>query len=455
MKRFSLAQLRTKESDLYRRVEDLRYTLYLHHHSPLYQLYKMHAELMSDIVSLIRKKDITTRQQTKVHLYLASIARLEQTLTFLQRLENSPYMTLLRMVREIKWSVSAIWYRTLSLLKGKFKSGLQASQTVFIIFGATPYSKEQSRGVQIAHALAERAKVVYIEPEFQTGYKPGFTTLPVLPTLDLVRLKKIKQGVDKSIIHCLKMFRKKGKIVRLIAMHPSWEHHLSRLKMPILYDRPHLHSALPSRKSHTIMAPHSKLGSLVVPNGVNMQAFSDASKTIQTCDVGLCWIKKPVIGYIGEMDGRIDEHAIGQVAKAFPKATVVLVGNTNYRPVIAVSEQHENIFPVGEQPYKNLSLYLQSFDILILPLKPTCKYPLTHESLPILLSSGKPIVAMTPFSVSKKWRTMLYVAKNHVTILSQVKRALDESKKSKKRKLRIAQARRMKWDVRKLLTLDS
>jgi glycosyltransferase involved in cell wall biosynthesis len=199
------------------------------------------------------------------------------------------------------------------------------------------------------------------------------------------------------------------------------------------------------------MAPHKKLGSIVVPNGVDMGAFADASKTIQTCDVGLCWIKKPVIGYIGDMDERIDEHAVGAIAKAFPKATVVLVGNTNYRPVIAVSEQHDNIFPVVEQPYKNLSLYLQSFDILILPLKTTCKFPLTHESLPILLSSGKPIVASLTSQVGPRWKRLLYSAKNHTALITQVKRALAESKKSKKRALRIAQARKMRWNVTPLL----
>lgn len=455
MKRFSLSQLRKKESELYRRVEDLRYTLYLHHHSPLYQLYKMHAEFIQDITRLFKKKTPAQSRLSEKQKLQQSIHHLNGQLVLLMRLERSPYMMLIQALREIKWSLSALWYRIRSFnTKLTDKLALQSHST-YVIFGSCTYTKEQSRGVQIARALAARTQVVYVEPEFQSGYKPGFTTLPILPTLTVVRLKKNKQGIGTSLTKCIRTYRKKGESLRIIAMSPSWEPHLKKVRYPIVYDRPHSHISLPSRKATHSMAPHKKMGAIVVPNGVEMGAFADASKTIQTCDVGLCWIKKPVIGYIGDMDERIDEHAIGAIAKAFPKATVVLVGNTNYRPVIAVSEQHENIFPVGEQPYKNLSLYLQSFDILILPIKATCKFPLTHESLPMLLSSGKPIVTIATNAVAKSWKKILYLAKNHTTLIKEVKRALAESKKSKKRALRISQARKMRWDVNNILTLDS
>lgn len=454
MKRFSLTKLRNKENELYRRVEDLRYTLYLHHHSPLYQLYKMHTELLSDIQSVFIKRKSVPKRLTQLQQRQVSIAHLTRQLTILTKLENSPYMVGIRILREMKWNITAFFFRLRALSSGSQNKIIDSKKT-FIILGRCSFSKTQGRGVQIALALSKHHQTIYIEPEFRSGYKPGFAVLPISSTLSVIQLKKTRKGVTSSLSTVVSEWKHRSVAVHILAFDSLWQSHLLRFHYPILYDRTHDVDKLSLSKHRFALGPHKKLAPVVVPNGVEMTAFTDASKTIQTCDVGLCWIKKPVIGYIGEMDERIDEHAISEVAKAFPKATVVLVGNTNYRPVIAVSEQHENIFPVGEQPYKNLSLYLQSFDILILPLKPTCKYPLTHESLPILLSSGKPIVAVATAQVAKGWRNMLYIAQNHATLISQVKRALAESKKSKKRMLRIAQARRMKWDVRKLLTLDS
>jgi len=452
MKRISLIKLRNKESELYRRVEDLRYVLYLHHHSPLYQLYKMHAELLSDIQSVFIKRKIVPKRLTQLQQRQVSITRLTRQLTILTKLANSPYMVGIHILREMKWNITAFFFWLRALSSGSQNKIIDSKKT-FIILGRCLFSKSQGRGVQIALALSKHHHTIYIEPEFRSGYKPGFASLPISSTLSVVQLKKTRKGVTSSFSAVVSEGKHRSGTVHILAFDSLWQPHLSRFRHPVLYDRAHDMHKLSTSKHNYVLAPHKKLGSIVVPNGVDMQAFSDASKTIQTCDVGLCWIKKPVIGYIGEMDERIDEHAISEVAKAFPKATVVLVGNTNYRPVIAVSEQHENIFPVGEQPYKNLSLYLQSFDILILPLKQTRKYPFTHESLPILLSSGKPLVTVATAQVAKSWRNMLYIAQNHVTLISQVKRALAESKKSKKRKLRIAQARKMKWDVRRLLEL--
>jgi glycosyltransferase involved in cell wall biosynthesis len=317
------------------------------------------------------------------------------------------------------------------------------------VWGAKPYSESHTRSVSIAEQLAKKHQVIYIEPQMRNGYKPGYASLPVKPALTVVQLKQIKKSVVQSLTLLLKSYKKNH--LRFLVMNPEWLPYIKHLKQPLYVDRAHELVKIPHDKRYVTVAPHKKLGRFVIPNGCDMDLLKDASNTVETCDVGLCWIKRPVIGYIGDMDERIDEELIGKVAAAFPHATIVLVGNTNYRPVIAVSEKHDNIFPVGQQPSHKLSLYLQSFDMLILPTRPTLSHSLTHESLPLFLASGKPIVCMGTNSVGKGLRNSVYLAKNHTSFVFQVEKALKESKKSKKRLQRVKMAQKLQWNVASLL----
>ena len=159
-----------------------------------------------------------------------------------------------------------------------------------------------------------------------------------------------------------------------------------------------------------------------------------------------------LIEVIGTLDERIDEILLGKLANSFPSSSIVLVGNTDYRPVIEVAEKYVNIFPVGKQPYKKLPLYLQSFDILITPYKLFPNGFTDHPEMPLYLASGKPIVVTANNEVKNNpLKQSLYLPTSHIEWTDAVAEALNEKKRSKKKLIRINAAKKLKWKIPKLL----
>lgn len=471
MKKHSLVRLIEQEKLLYLEVEQLRYSLYLHDSSVIFEILSAFYFAGQDIARLFQRKK--TIPQKPLAIKKRSIASLLRKKRFLLFLRSTPYAWILAL---LSWSKNV-----LSSLHMKKQTEKPQSKKTYLIYGSTDASDLQSRSVQIARTLAKKSKVVYIEGVFDEGKKPNARVVETSKPFTAIRLTAKKtlhlnyQNPSKKEITFLKNSFKLFKnyfmnfqLYNFITYvhHPFWSLLLPLKKNTFLfdhaYDFSHNKNAAQHimreekkllKKAHTVSTPHKKLlrnkRDVLVKNGVDWTHFKDTSKMIQTCDVGLCWIKKPVMGFIGTLDERIDEALLGHLAAAFPSASIVLVGNTDYRPVIAVAEQHPNIFPVGKQPYKKLPLFLQSFDILISPYKYNKNTVAVHPELPLYLSSGKPIVAnLATCEVAKG---LSYAPKSHSDWVLAIAEALKEKKRSRKRYLRIAKAKRLRWKVSGLM----
>ncbi|MCX6732963.1 MAG: hypothetical protein NTV98_05485 [Candidatus Roizmanbacteria bacterium] len=349
----------------------------------------------------------------------------------------------------------------------------------FLVLGSTSGDDLQSRSVQIAKALSEKNRVIYIEGVFDEGNIPGFRIIEDSKNEMIVRLtarqslhlnyQKLEASeiafLKKSFKKCITKIGKNSSYQSYIH-HPFWDSILSPKKGSYIFDRIDNSVQVQNAAKHIILsekklvknafqvtAPHKKLlrnkKDVIIKNGVDWDLFKDTSKMIQTCDVGLCWIKKPVMGYIGTLDEKIDEQLLAKLASSFPTASIVLVGNTDYRPIIEVAEKYLNIFPVGKQPYKKLPLFLQSFDILISPLKPFGQGIADHPELPLYLASGKPILATSQVNRGQlpQNKQFIYYPKTHTEWVLAVDEALKEKKRSKKKYLRIAAAKKLSWNV--------
>jgi glycosyltransferase involved in cell wall biosynthesis len=461
----SLARLAEQEKILYLEVEQLRYRLYLHDSSIIFEIVSAFYFAWQDISKLFRRNATITYTQLEVKK--RSLASLMQKKRFLLFLSNTPYAWFLSLINGTKDAMSSLQMR-----KQPEKS---QSKKSYLIFGATDASDLQSRSVQIARALAKKSKVIYIEGVFDEGRKPYARVVESTKLFTSIRLtakKSIHLNYQKPTQKELSFLKQSLKLINPLVYvhHPFWSLLLPLKRGKFIFDHaynfaqnknasPHILGEEKKliKKAHTITAPHKKLlrnkKDIYIPNGVEWEHFKDTSKMIQTCDVGLCWIKKPVLGYIGTLDEKIDEVLLGHLAVSFPSASIVLVGNTDYRPVIEVAEQHPNIFPVGKQPYKKLPLFLQSFDILITPYKYNRNATTIHSELPLYLTSGKPIISTTsptyevryrPFHQAKKY---LYLPKTHEEWTLAIAEALKEKRRSKKRLLRIAAAKKLSWKI--------
>jgi hypothetical protein len=495
MKKNNLNRLIEVEKLLYLEVEQLRSRLYLHDSSLIFEFFSAFYFAGQDIKKLFVKEK--TQSKLTLESRKKSIASLTRKKKFLEALGNTPYAWLINALRSIKNSF-------MSFRAAPKRSGAEKSQKnkSFLIFGSTSSQDLQSRSLQIARQLSKKNKVIYIEGIFEEGRIPGFRIIESTPHFTAIRLTAIKpihlnyQKPKPKEIHFLKRSMRLSTLdfklsdSQVYIHHPFWASILSLKKNSFTFDHAedfaHIKNAAPhiitseknlQKNAQIVTAPHKKLlrknvssshsrgggnpvsnsqlkssRDLVIKNGVDWHHFKDTSKMIQTCDVGLCWIKKPVLGFIGTLDERVDEVLLGHLAASFPSASIVLVGNTDYRPVIEVAEQHPNIFPVGKQPYAKLPLFIQSFDILITPYKYNKSAIIVHPELPLYLTSGKPIVA--PSATAAVACGAIYQPKSHTDWVIAIAEALKEKKRSKKRFLRISQAKKLVWKVPRKLSLS-
>lgn len=466
MKKENLNHLIKKEKLQYLEVEQLRYSLYLHNSSILFQFLAAFYFTYHDAISLFKfnknkSKDVSLLKQKKQFL-----VSLETKRTYLLFLQKTPYVWIIMIIRFVYRSLVSIQFKLY-----KMKRNFQ--KKTYVIFGSTNCFDMQSRSVQIAKKLALHSEVIYIEGDFDEGSKPGYRIIEQSKTFTSIRLKVNKifhlnyQVPSKKDVSILRLsYMQVIKHLNLVD-YTSYVHHsfwglvFDFKPKSFYFDRAsdviHEHTTARHvvvmekkllKKALRITAPDPTLvrshKDIVIENGVDWEIFKKSSKMIQTCDVGLCWIKKPVMGYIGALDERIDVQLLARIASSFPTASIVLVGNTDYRPVIEIAEKFPNVYPVGEQPYKKLLLFLQSFDILITPFIYNKNALMSHPELPLYLISGKPIIA-TYSSSNKGGGKYMYMAKSQTEWNYLITDALKEKPRCKKKYLRISLAKKLVW----------
>ena len=129
----------------------------------------------------------------------------------------------------------------------------------------------------------------------------------------------------------------------------------------------------------------------LLPHGVDVELLSRASdpgtKPLEGVRGG-----KPVLGYLGLLDARLDVALVTAVARARPDWDVVFVGPTDAAPDPRLALP--NVRRVPAVPYERVPEALAAFDVAILPY---VRSELTRSINPLklreYLASGRPVVA--------------------------------------------------------------
>ncbi len=165
------------------------------------------------------------------------------------------------------------------------------------------------------------------------------------------------------------------------------------------------------------------------PNAADVELFSRAlTPHPNTVPTELIDLKRPIIGYMGNICLRIDYDLLVKIAQRFNYATLLLVGPRNDK------NQHNidftrlpNVVFVGAKNIKILPEYLAFMDCAILPFK---KNNLTRSIYPLkineYLAGGKAVVS-TAFSPDiNGFAEVVYISQNHDEFLNNVEKAITE-----------------------------
>ena len=165
----------------------------------------------------------------------------------------------------------------------------------------------------------------------------------------------------------------------------------------------------------------------VIPNGADFGAFSDVLKTKNSEPDDLADIAHPRIGYVGNLNLKVDFPLVGSLAKKHPNWSFVFVGGEGKlddytKPGIDECSKLENVHFLGSKDYKDIPRYVCNMDINLMCYRvgegvwTRGIYPLKlHE----YLASGLPVVSseipsVLPFSdqvaiarSSEQWETCI------------------------------------------------
>lgn len=128
-------------------------------------------------------------------------------------------------------------------------------------------------------------------------------------------------------------------------------------------------------------------------SSVEREHFSRAQDDDVPIPQDLRNVKKPIVGYFGVIDERLDLELLHEVALLKPNINFVMIG-----PLAKIGEEdlprEQNIHYLGMKSYKDLPEYLSVFDVAMMPfaLNDATKYISPTKTLEYM-AAGKPIIS--------------------------------------------------------------
>lgn len=187
-----------------------------------------------------------------------------------------------------------------------------------------------------------------------------------------------------------------------------------------------------------------------IANGVDYEHFNKETTLIPE---DLKKIKRPIIGYVGIIQQRVDLDLLEYLARKNPDKSFVLIGplwpvyfRKLRRSAVEIKKlkKYKNIHLLGMKSFKETPDYINNFDVAFCPHR-LDKFIKSTNSLKILeyLATGKPIVS-TPGSGVERFSHLIKIAEDYQGFNQKLEQACQEQDLEKKSQ-RKDQAKKRDW----------
>jgi UDP-galactopyranose mutase len=184
------------------------------------------------------------------------------------------------------------------------------------------------------------------------------------------------------------------------------------------------------------------------PSGVDAPHFRQGDDPVDGC-LSPSRAKKPVIGFYGVLDERIDFDLVAGIAEQRPEWTLVMIG-----PVVKIDEnalpRFDNICYPGMRDYAELPAYLAGFDVAILPfaLNDATRFISPTKTLEYL-AAGKLVVSTPIRDVVDLYGEVVEIAEDADGFVAAIESLVSMSPESQRARQRRANelVSRASWDT--------
>jgi len=163
----------------------------------------------------------------------------------------------------------------------------------------------------------------------------------------------------------------------------------------------------------------------LIPNAVDLKNYQREFPIVNR-DIGE--LPHPIIGYLGTIQERIDLNLIAYLASNNPHSSIAMVGPVWQEKIKETFLKYKNVHFLGRKSYEEAPMYIQQFDVAIVPHK-TDDFSKSTNPMKIFdyLACGKPVVSTISANLDI-FGDLIYATNDYAEFNHYLSQALDEDK---------------------------
>jgi glycosyltransferase involved in cell wall biosynthesis len=158
--------------------------------------------------------------------------------------------------------------------------------------------------------------------------------------------------------------------------------------------------------------------------GVEYDHFAQAQDTSAPIPPDIDFMARPVLGWFGVVDERVDYNMVGEMARARPNWSFAMLG-----PVVKVDPNllphFPNLYWLGGRDYSVLPNYCRAFDICMMPfaMNASTEYINPTKALEYL-ATGRPVISTPVKDVVRQYSDLVDIVKTDEEFINAADRLL-------------------------------
>lgn len=290
-----------------------------------------------------------------------------------------------------------------------------------------PYAAGTQRGEWVRRLWASRA--IARELGKLAADKAPLVSWLYHPALTPISRRVPSSATVYDVMDCFEAFEKHGQAVSEEA------DLLARADLVFTGGR-----SLQATTAHKLAAGGAVRQPICIPSGVDLEHFGGALEPGQV-PAELTTLPRPILGYFGAVDERVDFELLGMLGRSMQEASVVLIGPI----LVAPPELPPNVHLLGARPYGSLPHFLRAFDVGLLPFRATeLVAHISPTKTPEYLAGGKAVVSTAIPDVQADYGDAVAVAHTREAFVAACRTAIDSPPSPE---VQVAAARRARtWD---------